>query len=424
MSLEEIREKFDPVWKQIQDFVCMGSKEEGERFKRKRISLEQDSAKKMKISEEDLKEMMQLVPVEEFYVEALQVPTVSIPPAGEVPTGSIVVPTASPIFTTATVAREMEEQLAKDAQIMNEQIARDAKIARIHAKEELQMMINGLDRNNKQLPKEGERFKRKGLRLEQESAKKVKTSEEVSEEDLKTMMQLVPVEEVYVEALQLWALVKETLSIRPATSNKEKELWVELKRLYEPNVEDQLWTYTQALIHDPGRIVGNKMLKAFPLPVMSSHCQSSFPLLGRRVPPTEKDLNLKLLRSIPSEWKTHTLIWRNKPDLEALSMDDLYNNLKIYEDKVMGLSDAVIYSCFASQSNSLKLDNEDLKQINPDDLEDMDLKWKMAMLTMRARRFLQKTRRNLGVKGTDTIGFDKTKVECYNFHKRRHFARE
>nr|GEU64559.1 copia protein [Tanacetum cinerariifolium] len=47
------------------------------------------------------------------------------------------------------------------------------------------------------------------------------------------------------------------------------------------------------------------------------------------------DLNLKLLRSLPSEWKTHTLIWRNKPNLETLSMDDLYNNLKIYEAKVI-----------------------------------------------------------------------------------------
>ncbi|GJR29961.1 putative ribonuclease H-like domain-containing protein [Tanacetum coccineum] len=95
-----------------------------------------------------------------------------------------------------------------------------------------------------------------------------------------------------------------------------------------------------------------------------------------------------------------------------------------YKDKapnVDSLSDVVIYSFFASQSNSPQLDNEDLKQIDPDDLEETDLKWKMAMLTMRARRFLKKTGRNLG---TDTIGFDKTKVECYNCHKRGHFARE
>ncbi|GJY72750.1 retrovirus-related pol polyprotein from transposon TNT 1-94, partial [Tanacetum coccineum] len=61
---------------------------------------------------------------------------------------------------------------------------------------------------------------------------------------------------------------------------------------------------------------------------------------------------------------------------------------------------------------------------NVDSLKEMDLKWQMAMLTMRARRFLKKTRKNVGVNGTDTIGFDKTKVECYNFHKGGHFARE
>ncbi|GKA63406.1 hypothetical protein Tco_0763012 [Tanacetum coccineum] len=53
---------------------------------------------------------------------------------------------------------------------------------------------------------------------------------------------------------------------------------------------------------------------------------------------SQEDLNLKLLRSLPSEWKTHTLIWRNKSDLDTLSMDDLYNNLKIYEAKVKGSS--------------------------------------------------------------------------------------
>ncbi|GKG16415.1 ribonuclease H-like domain-containing protein, partial [Tanacetum coccineum] len=48
----------------------------------------------------------------------------------------------------------------------------------------------------------------------------------------------------------------------------------------------------------------------------------------------------------------------------------------------------------------------------------------MAMLMMRARRFLKNTGRKLTVNGNETIGFDKSKVECYNCHKRRHFARE
>nr|GEU65346.1 hypothetical protein [Tanacetum cinerariifolium] len=97
------------------------------------------------------------------------------------------------------------------------------------------------------LKEEGERIKRKRLKLDQWSAKRIKTSEDVSEEDLKEMVQLVPIEEVYVEALQfdredlhqLWILVKETLSIKQATNDKEKELWVELKRLFEPDFKDQ-----------------------------------------------------------------------------------------------------------------------------------------------------------------------------------------
>ncbi|GKB80809.1 ribonuclease H-like domain-containing protein [Tanacetum coccineum] len=54
----------------------------------------------------------------------------------------------------------------------------------------------------------------------------------------------------------------------------------------------------------------------------------------------------------------------------------------------------------------------------------MDLRWQMAILTMRARRFLKNTGRKLTVNGNETIGFDKSKVKCYNCHKRRHFARE
>nr|GEX09376.1 hypothetical protein [Tanacetum cinerariifolium] len=71
-----------------------------------------------------------------------------------------------------------------------------------------------------------------------------------------------------------------------------------------------------------------------------------------------------------------------------------------------------------------KLDNEDLKQIHPDDLEKMDLRWQMAMLTMKARRFLKNTRKKFSMNGNETIRFDKSKVECYNCHKRRQFARE
>nr|GEU93386.1 hypothetical protein [Tanacetum cinerariifolium] len=99
---------------------------------------------------------------------------------------------------------------------------------------------------------EAQRVKRKGLKLDKGSAKRMNTSKDVSKEDLKEMMQLVPVEEFDREDLQqVWALVKETLSIRQASSDKEKELWVKLHRIFEANFEDQLWTHNQNLMHDP-----------------------------------------------------------------------------------------------------------------------------------------------------------------------------
>nr|GEX00060.1 hypothetical protein [Tanacetum cinerariifolium] len=689
------------------------------------------------------------------------------PPVAKVPTSSDVVPTAGLIFATATVvtpytrrkgketmvesetlkkkkiqeqmdiqmARQLEEEMERDAQRMNEGMT----FEEIEAKFTIvwKQIENFIRMGSKE---EAERFKSKGIRFEQESVKKLKTSEEVleevkspdevPEEKVKEMMQLVPIEE-------LWALVKEFLKNRPPTSDKEMELWVELKRLYEPDDEDQLWTHTQNLMHAPvewklydtcgihhvtakdkeifmlvekdnplrkglaigmisyklqlkhqvyGRIVGNKMHKAFPLPVIefplpeeiptaseeSSHClkkreattvkialllksrrncfwivdseatdflwgvatdcfnvhlvmgitpverhafvsflnvlryaltfkptvyvshtrqfwstarietteegtkilatidgnlrtvfESSIrrnlklndeagisflpdpklfenlTLMGYNISPNQKftfqkewqrfvtivkqsqDLknvsyhklydilkqhqNERTRRnlgadgptsmgfdmskvecynyhrkghfarecSLPSEWKTHTLIWRNKADLEEQSLDDLFNNLKIYETKVKqssstgtasqnlafmssshtnstadlisavvsvfaacvklpasplpnvdSLSNAIIYSFFASQSTSPQLDNEDLKQIDVDDLEKIDLRWQMAMLTMWARRFLQKTGRNLGANGPTSVGFDMSKVECYNCHMKGHFARE
>nr|GEV10954.1 hypothetical protein [Tanacetum cinerariifolium] len=136
----------------------------------------------------------------------------------------------------------------------------------------------------------------------------------------------------------------------------------------------------------------------------------------------QEDINLKLLRSLPSEWKTHALIWKNKAEIKTISLDDLYNNLKIYEPELTGsssisqnpqnvafvssnstsstneadnttyrvsiahtqgnivnstsvdnFSDAVICAFLASQPNYSQLAREDLEQIDPDDLEEMDL---------------------------------------------------
>ncbi|GKB41560.1 putative reverse transcriptase domain-containing protein [Tanacetum coccineum] len=175
---------------------------------------------------------------------------------------------------------------------------------------------------------------------------------------------------------------------------------------------------------------------------------SQLEILGETL--SQEDLNQKLLRSLSPEWNTHAIVWRNKPELETMGMDDLYNNLKLYEPEVKGTSSSSISTqnmAFVSSNNSGST-NETVNtayevsaastqpnaanQINVDnlsdaviyDLEEIDLRWQMAMLTMRARRFLKNTRRKVTINGNETIGFDKSKVECYNCHKRGHFARE
>ncbi|GJT74707.1 putative ribonuclease H-like domain-containing protein [Tanacetum coccineum] len=120
---------------------------------------------------------------------------------------------------------------------------------------------------------------------------------------------------------------------------------------------------------------------------------------------TQEDMNLKLLRSLPSEWKNHALIWRNKEEIETISLDVLYNNLKIYESEITGSSNNTAYrvSVAHTQSNPTSGDN----------LSDAVI----------SRRFIKRTDRKLDVNG-QRVGFDRSKVECYNCHKYGHFARE
>ncbi|GJT03196.1 ribonuclease H-like domain-containing protein [Tanacetum coccineum] len=176
-----------------------------------------------------------------------------------------------------------------------------------------------------------------------------------------------------------------------------------------------------------------------------------------------EDANQKFLRSLPSAWLQVSLIMRNKPGMDSLSFDDLYNNLRVFENDVKGSTasssnlqnvafvsentsstndvstaygvsntsghnskheQTSSYSLLASQSSCPQLDHEDLDQVDEYDLEEMDLKWQVAMISMRIKKFYKKTGRKLQFDAKEPVGFDKTKVECYNCHKTGHFARE
>ncbi|GJW55383.1 hypothetical protein Tco_0099468 [Tanacetum coccineum] len=147
-------------------------------------------------------------------------------------------------------------------------------------------------------------------------------------------------------------------------------------------------------------------------------------------PISKEDINQKFLRSLPSSWNQIALIMRNKPGIDEIDIDDLYNNLRVYEDEMkrsssstsnsqnlaflssentnstnevstasgdIGVSTAggtsqvpstpcahdVAYSFFAQPTTSPQLKNEDFQQIDGDDLEELDLRWQVAMLTVR-----------------------------------------
>ncbi|GJW27953.1 hypothetical protein Tco_0044828 [Tanacetum coccineum] len=178
---------------------------------------------------------------------------------------------------------------------------------------------------------------------------------------------------------------------------------------------------------------------------------SQLAIFGENI--SQKDLNLKFLRILPSEWNTHVVVWRNKLDLDSMSFDDLYNNFKIVKqevkrtvtlssnsgsqnmafvatpsstnevntvnvqvstanstvstdstlDSIANLSDATVYAFLVNQLNGSQLVHEDLEQIHEDDLEEMDLKWQLALL------------RNAEVQGTKKAGLEiKTTQEGLN----------
>ncbi|GKD07697.1 hypothetical protein Tco_1187382 [Tanacetum coccineum] len=111
-------------------------------------------------------------------------------------------------------------------------------------------------------------------------------------------------------------------------------------------------------------------------------------------------MNLKLLRSLPSEGKYHALIWRNKAEIETINVDDLYNNLKIYEPELTGSSNtsqntqnvAFVSNSTNNTNNTHKADDSshEISTTHTHKADDSSLQ-EMAMLIIKARRFIKRT---------------------------------
>ncbi|GJW77163.1 hypothetical protein Tco_0138845 [Tanacetum coccineum] len=242
----------------------------------------------------------------------------------------------------------------------------------------------------------------------------------------------------YVDAQSMFAAIKARFGGNEATKKTQKAL---LKQQYEN---------FSASSSESLDSIFNRLQKLV----------SRLAILGVVTPP--EDLNVKFLRSLPSEWDTHVVVWMNKPDFDTMGLDDLYNNFKIVEHKVKksagasnddknlafvttlgasstnnintvnpevstattkvntasteictaSFSDATIFAFLSTQPKGSQLVHEYLEQLHVDDLGEMDLKWNMALLSMRARKFYQRTGRKIIIDGSNTAGYDKLKLEC------------
>nr|GEU63286.1 copia protein [Tanacetum cinerariifolium] len=144
----------------------------------------------------------------------------------------------------------------------------------------------------------------------------------------------------------------------------------------------------------------------------------------------QDDLNQKFLTSLATEWLMYTIVWRNRDDLDTMSLDDVYNHLKVYEPKVQKTSESNSQNmAFISSSDtssgkgevhtasvptastqvstaSTDIKYEDITQINENDIEEMDIKWNMALLSMRADRGLSQVEARL-------VEFKENEVKFY-----------
>ncbi|GJU37645.1 putative ribonuclease H-like domain-containing protein [Tanacetum coccineum] len=147
-------------------------------------------------------------------------------------------------------------------------------------------------------------------------------------------------------------------------------------------------------------------------------------------------------RSLPPAWSNLAMTMRTKPDVDTLSIDDLYNNLRVFEQEIQVLALLLLLQPIFlkkkfllvllmklfipsfSSNQKTGLCYEDLEQIDDLDIEEMDINWQIAMIAIRMKKFYKKTGRRVRVDGKTPVGFDKKKLECFNCHNTGHFARE
>nr|GEX27821.1 ribonuclease H-like domain-containing protein [Tanacetum cinerariifolium] len=194
----------------------------------------------------------------------------------------------------------------------------------------------------------------------------------------------------YKTAQELWAAILKTFGGNEATKKTKKNL---LKQQYGNFKAERKETLEQAF----------NRLQA----IVSQ-------LEFRDVEIEQDDLNQKLLTSLSPERLMHTI---------KKSESNSQNMAFISSAKYISKNEEVNTASVSTASTNVFPASANIG-IDKDDMEEMDIKWNMALLSIKADRFWKKTGKKISIQGTDVAGFDKSKVECFNCHKMGHFARE
>ncbi|GJT43862.1 putative ribonuclease H-like domain-containing protein [Tanacetum coccineum] len=251
----------------------------------------------------------------------------------------------------------------------------------------------------------------------------------------------------------------------PYLEKDKYEIWAMKMEYWIQNVDHNLWRIVQQG-NSPKRLgkdaKGNTIVH--PPVSLDEHL--------RIARPDNDDINLKFLRALPSSWSQVALALKTRGGLESISFDDLYNKLRSLEldvrighsygvkvaaapthsafigtacsgskptysdqqrivpsvSQTSGRSDnvmeCVLHSFVAENEQDQDMIYEDFDQVDQLEMEEMDLKWQMAMLSLRINRFEKKAGRKMNYNNQQPARFDRRKVRCYKCLQLGHFARE
>nr|GEX38893.1 hypothetical protein [Tanacetum cinerariifolium] len=278
---------------------------------------------------------------------------------------------------------------------------------------------------------------------------------------LMTQTQALKSIQVMVDHLRNWydeATTKERIKVKNA--DRFRQILTPTIHIL-PNLKPMVQSYvTQGPVHDKEKAAREKE-QDYDIP-LQDHAK-----------PDNDDVNIKFLSALHPSWSQVALTLKTRSDLEYLSFDDLYNKLRYLEIDVKGGSGygsrgttvAPIYSAFIgavstntkmvysdqpSHSSSItytfahsgsimedvlhsfiaenrptqQLAYDDFEQVDQIEMEELDIKWQMAMLSLRINMFQKKAGRKINFNNKDPTRFDRRKARCYNCLQLEHFARE